>query len=265
MRCPVCGSPLEPDARFCESCGARLDAAPHGRVKPGRLALVIVLALLALALLAAAVWFFFLRGEDGPAGEAAAPESAPGESLPGLAPPAETPVLTLPPETPEPTPEPTPPVELARSYDFNPEDAARLYFSGAEASSEVFSNGRSYDAGKAIDDDHNTSWQEDAPGYGIGEHITVRFEHETRVRVLGIFPGFDQSQSAWDRNGKPSRMLVELSDGRRFEIALDKSPAYQYFEFSEPVYTEYLRFTILDAYPGSEWEDTAVTELRAWA
>lgn len=57
---------------------------------------------------------------------------------------------------------------------------------------------------------------------------------------------------------------MELSDGRAYVMELDDERSWQGFEFLSPVETEYLRFTILEVYQGSEWEDTAITDIRAY-
>ena len=267
LYCHNCGAPLAPDARFCEACGARVSppgANPPERRKGGggKAALIIALSVLVLALAAAALWFFVLRGGDAPE----PPETGQQGGL-VLTTPGPAPSVTIPP-TPKPTPEPTPEPVALESTDAGFMDRApctRVFFSRAESSSMIVHNGTSYGPDRAIDGDPNTSWQENAPGYGLGETLTLYFDGARDVRVFGIFPGFDQSDYAWNGNARPSRMLVELSDGSEFEIRLPDSRAWQYFEFSAPVSTEYLRFTILDVYPGAEWEDTAITDICAWA
>ncbi len=169
---------------------------------------------------------------------------------------------------PEPTPEPTvEPVlqdELVRNYYYSPSENERLYFDSAAASSEIYHNGISYAADRAIDDDPNTSWQENAEGYGVGEYIMLYFDSEQTVSGIMLFPGFDQSESAWVRNGRPARLKVELSDGRSYQIEVDDLQEWQGYEFSAPVETSYIQFTILDVYESTQWEDTAITDIRAY-
>lgn len=209
LYCHNCGAPLAPDARFCEACGARVSppgANPPERRKGGggKAALIIALSVLVLALAAAALWFFVLRGGDAPE----PPETGQQGGL-VLTTPGPAPSVTIPP-TPKPTPEP---VTLESTDDgfMDRAPCTRVFFSRAESSGMIVHNGTSYGPDRAIDGDPNTSWQENAPGYGLGETLTL------------------------------------------------------YFEFSAPVSTEHLRFTILDVYPGAEREDAAITDICAWA
>ena len=209
LYCHNCGAPLAPDARFCEACGARVSppgANPPERRKGGggKAALIIALSVLVLALAAAALWFFVLRGGDAPE----PPETGQQGGL-VLTTPGPAPSVTIPP-TPKPTPEPVA-LESTDAGFMDRAPCTRVFFSRAESSSMIVHNGTSYGPDRAIDGDPNTSWQENAPGYGLGETLTL------------------------------------------------------YFEFSAPVSTEHLRFTILDVYPGAEWEDAAITDICAWA
>lgn len=172
------------DVLYCHNCGAPL------------------------ALAAAALWFFVLRGGGAPEPPETGQQGGLVLTTPGAAP-----SVTIPP-APKPTPEPTPEPVALESTDAGFMDRApctRVFFSRAESSGMIVHNGTSYGPDRAIDGDPNTSRQENAPGYGLGETLTLCFE------------------------------------------------------FSAPVSTEHLRFTILDVYPGAEWEDAAITDICAWA
>jgi len=237
-------------------------------------AVIAVLVLIVLAMAGLGIWFFLFQQDGTPwkpggdvSGNAAMPSiptlPAAAETLVPTQSPTSAPTPTpLPELTPSPTPEP--PDDLVMSNYYSPTEADRLYFSYADASSEILHNGIYYSAEKAMDDDPNTSWQEDAEGYGIGEYITLYFSRTQTVGGIMLFPGFDQSESAWERNCRPAKLLVELSDGSSYEISVNDIRDWQGYEFLTPVETEYLRFTILDVYPGTEWEDTAITEIRAY-
>lgn len=263
-------------------------APQAGRKSDGKTGLLVVLLLVVLLVAGAAIWYFVLRDGELPdifgsgSQNTAAPafSEAPYTQAPAVNTPAQAPKPTEEPSpipatpTPEPEPTPTPEPEttptptpadgLVKSYYYKPLEDDRLYFSYADASSEILHNGIYYSAFRAMDDDPNTSWQEDVDGDGIGEYLILSFDREVTVGGIMIFPGFDQSESAWERNGRPAKLRVELSDGSTYDISLDDLREWQGYEFLSPVRTEYLKFTILDVYTGSEWDDTAITDIRAY-
>lgn len=272
MICPNCGTFLQDGAKFCNICGCKLpEPAPERRRRPGVKPLVIVLAaaVLLCALGGVLYWQLGTGSEpDGGSGHGTTGGQSYEYRLP-TAPAATATAEPTPSPTPEPTEVPTPsaepePVELSYSVKL-PDKADRLYFVDAEASSEIYHDGKTYSAWCAIDDDHDTSWQEDVSGDGAGEYIVLYFKEATQVGCFTIFPGFDQSDWAWEANSRPSRLYVELSDGSSFVIELEDKRELMCFRFSEPVETEYLKFTILAAHSGSEWDDTAITEITPYA
>ena len=292
MICPHCGAHIYDGAKFCNACGKRLEVSPYNSSfgQPGsahdskhnkekakhytvpstksqkRNGTIIVLSII-VAICMAAIIFLLIRllnDESDTTQQNNTMGVPPSIMVPTLTPEAN---VTYTPQ-PEPTPDPTEEVvlqdELVRNYYYAPSEDRRVYFNSATASSEVYHNGISYAADRAIDDNPNTSWQENADGYGIGEYITLHFDSEQTVSGIMLFPGFDQSESAWLRNGRPARLQVEISDGRSYQIEVDDLQEWQGYEFSTPVETSYIRFTILDVYESTQWEDTAITDIRAY-
>ena len=142
----------------------------------------------------------------------------------------------------------------------------RLSFSRAEASSELYDpNYGRFPAGRAIDGDRASSWQEGVEGYGVGESLTLRFAQTTQVSVIEIFPGFADSEYTFYVNSRPRSLRFTFSDGRSctFEFEDKFSTQGHLLALSEPVLTDFIQITIEDTYDAA-WQDTAISEVIAY-
>ena len=81
-----------------------------------------------------------------------------------------------------------------------------------------------------------------------------------------------KNENVFNNNGKIEKIEVGYSDGYSYEISLGEY-AFQDIEdqtysdwisHENPVYTEYLKITILDASTGEKYEDTCLSELELW-
>jgi len=73
----------------------------------------------------------------------------------------------------------------------------------AEASSSLSDR---YSPRNLIDGDTTTAWIEGVEGFGLGED--VRLAVAEIPRVIGIWPGYQRSQSIFLRNGRPARIRL---------------------------------------------------------
>lgn len=140
----------------------------------------------------------------------------------------------------------------------------KLLFVNASASSELAdAEYGNFPALLAIDGKTDTSWQEGAAGYGIDESITLYFADSTEVSVIEIFPGFSKSDYTFFSNGRPSRLKFDFSDSHSCTYDFEDTPGSVAIALSEPVTTDYVCITILGVY-SAEWQDTAISEIRAY-
>ena len=143
---------------------------------------------------------------------------------------------------------------------------AELYFATAIASSELVQENTSIYNGAvcAVDGDAVTSWQEGAPGNGVGETLTIGFLEPQRVDYLEFNAGNWRDENQWNRNLKPKGLEI-TANGEKFNVELQNVRASQYVVFSEPVETATFVIKITDVYPGAEGEsDVPISEVKAF-
>ena len=134
-------------------------------------------------------------------------------------------------------------------------------FSSAEASSEAIRSGTRFRADRAIDGDVTTSWQESAAQNGVGETLTAYFDAATEIRLLSIRPGV---ASGFEENSRPSSLRFEFSDGRSVTYIFPDENNDYLMQLSEPLTTDYVKITILDARTGSKASGTGISEFACY-
>jgi len=129
-----------------------------------------------------------------------------------------------------------------------------------------------YMAQNAHDFNVNTAWVEGKSGHGIGEYLEYSFDmasvekdHRLGITTLIIANGYKKSRSAWSANSRVKKLkvyldqkpygIVELLDRFEFQtVNIGELPLPQ-------TGTMTLRFEILEVFPGTKYEDTAISEL----
>lgn len=131
------------------------------------------------------------------------------------------------------------------------------------SSSSAINNGskKEYNEIRAFDGDYSTCWQENVSGVGVGEWIMCRASSSQYVSSITIYPGHCSSQSGYDRNGRPLSLEIDLGSETRIVSITDDFMTPTTVTFDSPVRCTSVRFTILDAVSGLEWEDTAIAEI----
>ena len=125
-----------------------------------------------------------------------------------------------------------------------------------------------YKASNAADFNHMTAWVEGAEGTGKGEFIEYTFTGSSpRITTVKILNGYCKNQQTWEQNGRVKSLKMYNNDIPVLTLELEDSRTLQCFNigtFGEhnPNAPDWkLRFEILDVYPGSKFEDTAISEL----
>lgn len=111
-----------------------------------------------------------------------------------------------------------------------------------------------------LDDNPKTNWAEGVPGNGEGEYVDFEFVTEELVAGFVIAAGNHSSDEFYDKNARPKGIVLTFSDGSTKEFALKDVKREQTVFFNTAIPTKSIRLTIRSVYPGSEWEDTVISE-----
>jgi hypothetical protein len=118
---------------------------------------------------------------------------------------------------------------------------------------------------QAVDSNPKTAWVEGDRGDGQGNWIELRFDDVRPVRYIGIENGFGKTvdSNRWMQLNRVKDALIETSDGLLERVHLKDTDRTQYIDLGRDTQPTWIRLTLLSVYPGSKWQDTALTEF--WA
>ena len=122
-----------------------------------------------------------------------------------------------------------------------------------------------YSAANLQDDDSSTSWVEGADGHGYGEAILITADADCLVSGCDILNGYCKNDETWRTNGRVAKLIVDLNGIPVCVAELLDDPSSQFVEFTEVLTLskdDKLEFSILEIYPGTRYEDTAVSGLH---
>ena len=137
-------------------------------------------------------------------------------------------------------------------------DYKKVPFVSAAATSEIYDAGILYAATNAVDGDLTTSWQEDVPGDGAGENLTLYFGESKDICLLSLRLGVSSNYVA---NSRPKTLHFEFSDGTNTSYTFEDSNREFLLRFSRTIQTNYVKLTIVDSYTGNKYDDTGITEV----
>ena len=140
------------------------------------------------------------------------------------------------------------------------------------ASSSLKDQGKySYKAGNAHDFSLKTMWVEGAKGQGVGEYLLYKFKDKSpRVTDIIIANGCVQSEALFHANSRVKKFKVYYNDEPIAILNLRDVMGLQTFNIGTLGYgwedeknakDWTLKFEIMEVYPGSKYEDTAISEL----
>ncbi len=136
------------------------------------------------------------------------------------------------------------------------------------ASSSLDSNkGVGYSALEANDLLYNTAWVEGAEGDGTGEYLDYVFANNSaRITEIKIANGYLKSEKAWRENNRVKKIKFYVNGKVYGILNLQDVRASQTFKIgilgqNMDGSKLLLRFEIMEVYPGTKNDDTAITEI----
>lgn len=120
-----------------------------------------------------------------------------------------------------------------------------------------------YGPANTLDDDSATAWVEAASGNGIGEFITFIFDQPRQLSSVSLRNGYAKSDRIYSRNSRVKRLRISASNGSRIGLALHDTADWQTSEsFAQLGKVSWIKLEIEQVFPGSQYQDTAITEIR---
>lgn len=120
----------------------------------------------------------------------------------------------------------------------------------------------SHGPNNATDDNSQTAWVEAASGQGIGEFITFIFNQPQRLTTLSIRNGHSKSNRIYSRNSRVRRLRISASNGKRIGLVLEDIAEWQVNDvLADLGKVSWIKLEIEQVYPGSQYQDTALTEI----
>ena len=136
-------------------------------------------------------------------------------------------------------------------------------FNSVYASSELAGDGsNTYVAANLVDSDYSTAWVEGVEGYGEGEYIAFSGKGPQQVSKITIVNGYWKSEEIYGKNSAVKTLEISFSGGEKKQVALN----YGYGKVTEivldePIVCETITMKVKSIYPGSECEDTCISEI----
>jgi hypothetical protein len=118
--------------------------------------------------------------------------------------------------------------------------------------------GSDYPAGwEAVDADIETFWE--IPSGGKSSTLEVGIAVNHNLRELRILPGRHDTLTSFGEYGRPKSIRVTLSDGTSKVLKLKDEASLQRFAISGKA--EWVKFNVLDSYPGTKGGKTYISEI----
>ncbi len=121
--------------------------------------------------------------------------------------------------------------------------------------------GFTYGPDKLVDTDLKTAWVEGRDGHGEGESLVVELNGRRNVTAIQVMNGYHKNERLFLANSRVQVAELQFSNGDTRRISLADAPGVQSIDVGRQS-AEWVRFTIRSVYPGTKYQDTAVTEFR---
>lgn len=126
----------------------------------------------------------------------------------------------------------------------------------------VAQSGNSYVNANLFDELSNTAWVEGKRGDGIGEYLTIEFNHPQSVSSIELINGYIKNNSVFKKNNRVRHLKITASNGKNLNVALKDIQNWQSISLDGFDKVEWIQLQIESVFHGTKYQDTALTELR---
>ncbi|MEA1963370.1 MAG: hypothetical protein U9M94_04000 [Patescibacteria group bacterium] len=140
-----------------------------------------------------------------------------------------------------------------------------------KSSSYLIEDEINYYACNAVDGDEKTAWVEGVDGSGIGEWIVSLHNNNLYLtfiknyQKIKIFNGFGESKELWQKNNRVKKLKIIYPNNQEQIVELEDIFGYQIVDLPEIIKLKengYAKLEIMDVYKGTDFDDTAISEVR---
>ncbi len=138
-------------------------------------------------------------------------------------------------------------------------------------------DGMTYYAEHLSDGNYSTPWVEGVDGVGKGEKITIKLDSPHEITFVGIYNGILKTKKRCMINGQVKKVEIDWGNGDKqtADVKMMDFPETDdailiseldptFVRPEKPCTTDTITITILDAAPGSKYEDTGISEIEVW-
>lgn len=123
----------------------------------------------------------------------------------------------------------------------------------------------------------STAWCEGVKGVGKGQWVKFVWNKKQTISSIAIYPGYQKSKELREKNGAPTKMRFDFSDGTSLTIDLNDYRNYMAYQKHQYFYMEdkgtlillnkkirasSVKITILNANAGTKYDNTCISELK---
>ena len=150
--------------------------------------------------------------------------------------------------------------EMASEFGADSQGSASSYL---PADSEYY-----YFPCKGYDHNNSTAWVEGVDGDGKGQWLEIPVPSGENLSVMRISNGYASNEDTWAKNNRVKKAKLTFSNGITQTIELDDFFGYQFVYLDTPFFVSYddenvtAKLEILEVYPGSKFNDTALSEVQ---
>jgi hypothetical protein len=139
----------------------------------------------------------------------------------------------------------------------------KIKFDKLIPSSTLEPNTDKYKVDNLLDDNNKTAWVEGKKGDGIGESVTFKANKPFLVKEIRINNGYKKSKNLYTANNRVKNIKITFSDGSELIKELkDDYSKIETFKLEIEKEVEWIKFTILDVYKGSKYDDTCISGIE---
>jgi hypothetical protein len=114
-----------------------------------------------------------------------------------------------------------------------------------------------------IFDGEDKAWCEGVTGYGVGETLTLHFKPAVRLQQFSFLNGYPKSPDTYRNNSRVKQLRIQTSDGFATTVTVKDTQEDQPIKLPRAVKPAWVKFTILDVYPGARGADTCIAGIFA--